>query len=463
MAVRPPAKTLPDAAPPDATSAAHRTAGARATRPADRARRLGRQLEALRRVATVLAAATRAEDVARAALDTAVDVLRAEAGSVLLHDASRRTLRFTHVVSPSEDITRSLLGRELPDDVGLSGRVMRSGRGLIVQDVARDKGHNRRIDAETSFSTRSLVAAPIAGPGGRRFGVLEVLNPRRGPFDRDDLALLGLLGAQAGAALETARLHQAATLASVAHRIGDVSHDVKNLLTPVETGIKTLRVLVDDALAAALRTPPPPDSALARSLDELREMGPELVSLVLTGVFDVQERVREIADAVKGAVSEPVFEATDLRGLVLTVARVLYVVAEPVGVAIDISGVEALPPVLLDRRRIYNCIYNLVHNAIPETPPGGTIRLSTRRRRLDEADAPGALEIVVSDDGRGMTEAVRARLFGDDAISTKPGGTGLGTRIVRSAVEAHGGRITVASAPGAGARFTITLPWKSPP
>jgi signal transduction histidine kinase len=146
----------------------------------------------------------------------------------------------------------------------------------------------------------------------------------------------------------------------------------------------------------------------------------------------------------------------------LSVARVLYVVAEPVGVAIDVSGVAELPPLLLDRRRMYNCIYNLVHNAIPETPPGGTIRVSARRRADDEHEAPGTLEIVVADDGRGMPESVRARLFGDDAVSTKPGGTGLGTRIVRGAVEAHGGSISVASAPGAGARFTLTLPWKSP-
>jgi signal transduction histidine kinase len=429
--------------------------------PALRARRLARRLAALQRVSAVLATVTDADEVSRLTLETAVGVLGAEAGSLLLHDPNRRVLRFRHVVGATPEIEASLRGLELPDTAGLSGRVMRTRRGLIVADAAHEKGHNRTVDARTEYRTRGLLAAPLTSPGGRVLGVLEVLNARDRAFDRDDLGVLCLLAAQAGTALETARLHRAAALASVAHRIGDMSHDVKNLLTPVGTGVQTLRMLLEDTFLAADAAPPPPGSPLAAALAELRSMAPELTGLALSGVTDVQERVREIADAVKGIVSTPVFEATDLRALVQAVARVLYPVADPAGVALDLSGVQALPPIVVDRRRIYNCLYNLIHNAIPETPPGGTVWVSARR--IVDDGAPDRLELVVRDDGRGMTEQVRARLFGDDALSTKPGGTGLGTRIVRGAVEAHGGTVHVASAPGAGARFTLSIPWKSPP
>jgi len=57
-----------------------------------------------------------------------------------------------------------------------------------------------------------------------------------------------------------------------------------------------------------------------------------------------------------------------------------------------------------------------------------------------------------------MAEEVRSRLFTDRALSTKPGGTGLGTRIVRRAVEAHGGTVAVASELGKGSEFTLRLP-----
>ena len=422
-----------------------------------RARRLQRQLAALRRVGDVLASAMDADAVTRLALEAAVESLHGEAGSVLLHDRERRVLRFRHVIGSTPEVEASLLGLEVPEMVGISGKVLRLRRGFIVANVARDRDHNRAVDARTTFTTRGVIAAPISTPGGGILGVIEVINSKGRGFDRDDLAVLTMLAAQAGAAMETARLHQTAALASLVHRVGDVSHDVKNLLTPVDAGLRILGMLVARAVeAGALADTAVAAGALRDALEELRTMGPELTSLALSGVSDVQERVREIADAVKGIVSSPVFEATDLHALVHAVARVLYPVAEPAGVAIDLSGVATLPPVLLDRRRMYNCLYNLIHNAIPETPPGGTIRVLTDR-------VADQLRIIVADTGRGMTPLVRSRLFTDDAVSTKPGGTGLGTRIVRGAVEAHGGTVSVVSAPGEGACFTLSIPWKAPP
>jgi signal transduction histidine kinase len=63
----------------------------------------------------------------------------------------------------------------------------------------------------------------------------------------------------------------------------------------------------------------------------------------------------------------------------------------------------------------------------------------------------------VTDTGEGIDAAARARLF-EPYFSTKSSGTGLGLAIVRRVVEAHGGTIEVATAPGSGTTFTVRLP-----
>ncbi len=106
---------------------------------------------------------------------------------------------------------------------------------------------------------------------------------------------------------------------------------------------------------------------------------------------------------------------------------------------------------------MYSAFYNLVNNAIPEVPSGGTI---TVRGCLNEVG--DALLLSVMDTGRGMPKEIRDSLFSDRAISRKAGGTGLGTKIVKDAVDAHGGQITVESQEGAGTTFLIQLPLTPP-
>jgi signal transduction histidine kinase len=71
--------------------------------------------------------------------------------------------------------------------------------------------------------------------------------------------------------------------------------------------------------------------------------------------------------------------------------------------------------------------------------------------------------ISVVDTGNGMSPEVRDSLFTYRAISSKAGGTGLGTKIVKDVVDAHGGTISVESEEGKGTTFHITLLVDGPP
>ena len=95
-------------------------------------------------------------------------------------------------------------------------------------------------------------------------------------------------------------------------------------------------------------------------------------------------------------------------------------------------------------------IQNLANNAVDAAGPGVAIELALYRRA-------GELVIEVADDGPGMDAEEAARVF-EPFVSSRAGGTGLGLAVVRAILRAHGGRVELDTAPGAGARFIMSLP-----
>jgi two-component system sensor histidine kinase PilS (NtrC family) len=102
----------------------------------------------------------------------------------------------------------------------------------------------------------------------------------------------------------------------------------------------------------------------------------------------------------------------------------------------------------LDRRQFSQALWNLVINGAEAMNGDGILRLGIR---------PDAQTIYVEDSGPGIPEGIRDKIF-DPFFTTKEQGTGLGLATVYSIVEAHGGRIEVATGTAGGARFSIHLP-----
>nr|WP_246283921.1 PAS domain S-box protein [Nocardioides perillae] len=121
-----------------------------------------------------------------------------------------------------------------------------------------------------------------------------------------------------------------------------------------------------------------------------------------------------------------------------------------------VVDLDAVPPVAGDPRRLGQLLDNLLTNAAKFTPRGGSIRVQLGR---DEDE----VLVRVSDTGVGMSEQetrlVFERLYrAPSAVSSHVQGAGLGLSIVRAVVEAHGGRVEVASTPGEGSTFSVWLP-----
>ncbi|WP_245328879.1 sensor histidine kinase [Bradyrhizobium centrolobii] len=114
-----------------------------------------------------------------------------------------------------------------------------------------------------------------------------------------------------------------------------------------------------------------------------------------------------------------------------------------------------MPPVRGDRIQLQQVLVNLLVNAGQAMSDQSSPRIVTLRAGAVESRS---LAITVQDTGPGIAPRDLPRLF-DAFFTTKHGGMGMGLAICRTTVEAHGGQLSVESAPGSGATFRLTLPY----
>ncbi|MFC1961401.1 GAF domain-containing protein, partial [Chloroflexota bacterium] len=165
-----------------------------------------RQLTALNEISTQLATVLQdSEQLLELITQSAVHILEADAGSLLMIDPETQELEFKVVIG---DDTGELLGIRLPPGTGLVGTVADRGEPIVVNDTTRDPRWFSGVDDEVGSRTTTLIAAPLRGGSGV-LGVLEVLNKQDGGvFVEDDKRLLMTFAGQAAIAIENARLFQ---------------------------------------------------------------------------------------------------------------------------------------------------------------------------------------------------------------------------------------------------------------
>jgi two-component system phosphate regulon sensor histidine kinase PhoR len=149
------------------------------------------------------------------------------------------------------------------------------------------------------------------------------------------------------------------------------------------------------------------------------------------------------------------FTANPVRPVLTEAIHLSAVRADEKRITIDLACPDDLEarinPPLLEQ-----AVMNLIDNAVKYSPPGSRVRVEASRHE-------GEVVIAVRDEGCGIAPEHLSRIFErfyvvDKSRSRKLGGTGLGLAIVKHIAQAHGGRVTVESAPGRGSTFTLHLP-----
>ncbi len=420
-----------------------------------------RELDAVLRITHALQSKLELDELMRQAVLAAMSTVEADTGSLILHDAERGKLVFRHAEGPTKD---KVMGLEIADTQGIAGEVFHSGKSRISHDVTTDRAHILDIDRAVSYQTRNMITVPLLAGNGEAIGVLQILNKQSGLFDEDDLAVVEVLGAQVASAIINAQLYERAQAAVIVDLLGQISHDIKNLLTPVSMSGQTLRMMFDDFHDQVLAELARPDTTVEELVPVITQQVEQITTDVeeIFEIFDestqiAQQRTKELADTVKGMTSPPVYEVADLNEVATGVCRVLRLVAEQHGVTLC----EALGKAVqtsYDAKRMYNAVYNLVNNAIGATPEGGSVTVRTSASEDGIFPDGHYVQVAITDTGCGMPPETAAILFTGRVRSTKPGGTGLGTRVVRNVIEAHGGKLYVDSVEGQGTTISARIP-----
>lgn len=250
--------------------------------------------------------------------------------------------------------------------------------------------------------------------------------------------------AQRRAEEENARLEeglrQAQKMESIGRLAGGIAHDFNNFLTAIAGNSSLLRLGLED-----------PDSLeLLDELDQVTHSAARLTRELLT--FSRKEMVHPRRFELDAMLSERIPMLRRILGD---------------AIALDFRPGSRLGTVSMDPGQAERVLANLAANAREAMPSGGHLSIATEDVKLtgEEARAkgvePGAyVRLVIADDGVGMSEEVKARMFEPFFTTREAGrGTGLGLAMVYGAIGRAGGCISVDSAPGVGTTFSIDLPY----
>ena len=215
--------------------------------------------------------------------------------------------------------------------------------------------------------------------------------------------------------------------------VADASHELRTPLTSIRGYVDLLSDGGGDAAERA--------DMLRRMSQETLRMSDLVEDLLLLARLDEHRALR----------TEPV----DLRTLLEDAAMDARVLQPERPIAVDVPGETPLL-VTGDAFRLQQVIGALVHNALAYTDVTARLDLAARPE-------PGRVMVTVADTGPGLDAEGAARVFdrfvrGETSRSRRYGGAGQGLSIARAIVEAHGGSLTLETTPGAGCRFTVSLP-----
>jgi signal transduction histidine kinase len=333
-----------------------------------------------------------------------------------------------------------------PLDQTGTGHALRARDVVHFPDVEHGDGVPLYVrNPAANIGVKSVIFAPMIWEG-RGIGAIFVGREFVGDFSEKQIRLLKTFADQAVIAIQNARLfreiQEKSAQLEIANKhksefLANMSHELR---TPLNAIIGFSEVLMDKMFGEV-------NEKQADYLKDIHESGRHLLSLI-NDILDLSK-----IEAGRMDLEISSFHLPTALSNAMTLVRER---AQRHSIALGLKVDPQLGEFQADERKFKQIVVNLLSNAVKFTPDGGRVDVSAKRDTTK-------IEIAVQDTGIGIAPEDQAAVFeefkqvGRD-YTRKAEGTGLGLALTKRFVELHGGEIHLASAPGKGSTFTITLP-----
>ncbi len=407
--------------------------------------------------ATATTSATSLNSVLEKILDSALKIVKAKRGSILLLDDKTREFSIKAARGLSDEIIKNT---RIKFDESICGKVVKDGKPLLVTDIEQDNRFRRKNKSE--YKTKSFISflLQIKSLQKNVVGVINITDKISGEnFTEREKALLSLLANQAGEVIENYRLYsqlqdkvkdlentiaelnktqnqliQTEKMAAVGKLVFDIAHEIRNPLGIILSGVEFLKSNLADKADDITR------NAIERITESVNRSNNIIIDfLKFSRVSKLDLTTINVCKLMDEAVSL-IKNQADFKNISITKDY-----SEK-----DISC--RADPVMLRQ-----AFFNLCSNSIDAMPDGGRLMLNIYPEQKSKKAGKNVI-VEVADTGKGIPPDILSKIFDPFFTTKEPGkGTGLGLSIVRMILDRNKGTINVKSEANKGTKFIIKL------
>lgn len=405
-----------------------------------------KELSTILKFSSIINSSLKIEDVLNHAMQWAEEFMDAEASTVYELDEEKGEI-FIRIARGSKKEPVKLIRLKLGE--GIAGRVVQTGRPMVIQDTRQEKNFSRKYDTRTGFETRSMICVPLT-LRGKTIGALQVLNKKpQKSFSDSDLELLTTMSQQIAVALDNAKLYRrlekkfelteselketqkrlirSERLAAMGNLVQGVAHEIRNPVTTI------------GGFAGRLEKELKGHPKLKKYISFIVEQSERLENIV--------KQVREFSDLLSATL-----ETGEVTSVLDRVIEKFEPLAQRQSVLFSFQIEKGLPLIKMDPAQLMLALTNIMDNSLDSMPQGGYLTLTAKLEGY-------YIKIDILDTGCGIAQKDQASVY-DPFFTSKTRGAGLGLTMVHQIVMNHNGEIEIQSQEGKGTQVTLSLPFK---